>query len=427
LRKYEHARSGQRRIILAVVLAAISIAVAVYVVSGGHQDAEPVTLPAPIPTPIDSLYPGAAVRPSTPQDAQDAAVSAYYDEWKSAFLRQECPGDTYQVYSPDAAYPYVAEAQAYGLVITASMADTDSDAKAIFDGLLRYVLAHPSTNNPDLMAAEQDLECSDVGGANSATDGDMDIGYALLLAHKQWGSAGKLNYRGLAMERINAIKESEVNPETDLMLLGDWSKPTKPELYRTSRTSDWIVHHFRLFRAVTGDSDWDNIRVAHQTAISSMQTEFSPGTGLLPDFVKSVAAGVEPVDGKILESDDDGNYNFNACRVPWRIGLDAITSGDTTSLNAARALNSWAVSLTKGDPDNFDSGYTLKGEPYRDGNANAFWAPLAVAAMTDADSQGWLDALWSKMADSSVDPENYYGTTIQLQVMLVVSGNYTPV
>ena len=410
-----------------IVICTMLIAIAAYVASGARPDAERVTPPRPSLTPANTLYPGAAVRPSMPQHAQDAAVAAYYDGWKSAFLRQECPGDTYQVYSPDAAYPYVAEAQAYGLVITASMADTDSDARTIFDGLLRYVLAHPSANNLDLMAAEQDSDCSDAGGADSATDGDMDISFALLLAHKRWGSGGTLNYRRLALKRISAIKKSEVNPETNLMLLGDWSKPTRPELYRTSRTSDWIVHHFRVFRAATGDSDWDKIRAAHQVAISTVQTDFSAETGLLPDFVKSAAAGVEPVRGKVLESDDDGRYNFNACRIPWRIGLDAITSSDPTSLNAARAINRWAMSVTKGDPDSFGSGYTLEGERYRDGSANVFWAPLAVTAMTDADSQSWLDVLWDKMASSSVDPDSYYGSTIQLQVMLVVSGKYTPV
>jgi endo-1,4-beta-D-glucanase Y len=371
-------------------------------------------------------YVAATIRPTAPQAVQDAAVRTYYTAWKSAFLRRDCGAGTVQVYSPDAAYPYVAEAQAYGLVITVSMAAEDPDAKALFDGILRYVVAHPSVNNPDLMAAEQDSDCTDAGGANSATDGDLDIAYALLLAAKRWGGSAEFDYGQLALKRIRAIKKSEVHPASKLMLLGDWSKPADPPLYRTSRTSDWIVHHFRAFKNATGDDDWDAIRVAHQQAISSLQTRYSPATGLLPDFVRTTQRGVEPVDGKVLESDHDGDYHFNACRDPWRIGLDAITSGDASSVTAVRKINAWAKAVTGGDPDRLGTGYTLAGLRYGEGANNAFWAPRAVAAMSDPGSQDWLDALWVKMAGNSVSPDNYYGVTVQLQVMLIVSGRYLP-
>ena len=416
-----HKRSVTRVILFAVASASILAGAALAVTDGRPAvDGVPFALTGP--------YVAAAIRPTAPQTAQDRAVRDYYVAWKAAFVREGCGDGTFQIYSPDARYPYVAEAQGYGLVIAVSMAE-DQNARALFDGILRYVMAHPSVNHPDLMAAEQDAECSDVGGANSATDGDMDIAYALLLAAKRWGDSGEFDYRALAVRRINAIKRSEVNPESKLMLLGDWSKPADPMLYRTTRTSDWMVHHFRVFEKVTGDSDWNRIRVAHQEAISSIQTRYSPDTGLLPDFARITEMGVEPVEGKVLESEHDGDYYFNACRTPWRIGLDAITSGDGMSLGAARRINAWAKAVTGGDPDRLGAGYTLAGERYgrANGNGNAFWAPLAVAAMTDAKSQTWLDSLWAKMTSSTVHPENYFGTTIQLQAMIIVSGKFKPV
>ena len=211
-----------------------------------------------------------------------------------------------------------------------------------------------------------------------------------------------------------------------MMLLGDWATPSSPALYHTSRTSDWIVHYFRVFRSVTGDRFWDDVRVAHQNAIASIQANFSSATGLLPDFARITDAGVEPVDGRVLESDHDGDYGFNACRTPWRIGLDAITSGDRTSVNAVRKMNQWAVSATRGDPAALGTGYTLSGRRYGAGNDGAFRAPFAVAAMTDAGSQAWLDALWATMASGRISRERYFGSTIQLQVMIIVSGRYTP-
>ena len=371
------------------------------------------------------VYPFAVVRPSAPPQAQNAAVLAYYRAWKSAFVRQSCGSGAYQVFSPDARYSFVAEAQGYGMVIAASMHRLDPEARTVFDGLLTYVLAHPSRNNTDLAASEQDETCTDQGGGNSATDGDMDIAYALLLADRLWGSSGRYDYRDLAVRRIRAIKASTVHPDSNLMLLGDWSKPSRPELFSTSRTSDWNLQYFQAFENATGDTGWSAIRTAHRQAINRIQSSYSPATGLLPDFVQWTAAGgVAPVRGKVLESDRDGDYNFNACRTPWRIGVDAITSGDAASTAAAIKINKWFTATTGGDPDKIRSGYTLSGTAYGTANDIAFWAPLAVTAMADPAGQQWLDALWAKLAASTVDAEKYFGATIQMQVMLVATGNW---
>ena len=55
--------------------------------------------------------------------------------------------------------------------------------------------------------------------SGSATDGDLDIAFALLLADKQWGSGGA--YLAEAKKVIAAIKEKEMNAMTKLPLLAD--------------------------------------------------------------------------------------------------------------------------------------------------------------------------------------------------------------
>ena len=406
-----------RRAILIVIAFAVLTAAFLATLRMSTDDSAERTLSGP--------YVESTIRPSIAQTVLDADVHRFYQDWKSLFVRQDCGEGMNQVYSPDAKYPYVAEAQAYGLVIAASMAGTDPSARELFDGILAYVLAHPSGNNENLMAAEQDIDCADTGGSNSATDGDMDIAYSLLLADKQWGSAGTYDYRTLALRRIAALKQDAVNPRTKLMLLGDWSERGVPRLYNVSRTSDWNIHHFRVFAAATGDPEWDAIGVAHQNAIATLQETYSARTGLLPDFVEATSDGVAPVDGKVLESEYDGAYYFNACRVPWRLGLDAITSGDRASLHATRKISTWARTETRGDPDVFGTGYTLDGSRLSAADSSAFFTPLAVAAMTDPAASDWLDSLWTKMADTPAQRRDYYGATIQLQVMLIVSGRYT--
>ncbi|MEU6164545.1 glycosyl hydrolase family 8 [Streptomyces tanashiensis] len=368
-------------------------------------------------------YTAGTLKPSGTQAALDQKVVEYYNKWKAAFVRQNCGNGWYQIISPDADHPYVAEAQGYGMVVTATMAGADPDAKKIFDGLVKWKIDHPSSVNPNLLAAEQDTACKSVNGGDGATDGDMDVAYGLLLADKQWGSAGTYNYKDLALKHIAAIKKDEVNPTTKLLKLGDWSG-SGDQYYYISRTSDWMADHFRAFRAASGDTTWDAVRGAHQTQISRLQSTYASGTGLLPDFVVDTNTTPRPAPGQVLEDPNDGAYWWNACRTPWRIADDAVTSGDATSLAAARKLNGWIKTKTGGDPNKIAVGYKLNGTQISSGSEAAFFAPFAVAAMTDPGSQAWLDALWNKMLVTPVDTSSYFSASIQLQVMITASGNH---
>ncbi|MFI6325583.1 glycosyl hydrolase family 8 [Nonomuraea sp. NPDC050556] len=368
-------------------------------------------------------YVSGTLRPTGTQSAVDQKVIDYYTRWKAAFVKQNCGNGWYQIFSPDADHPYVAEAQGYGMAIVATMAGADPDAKKIFDGLVKWMIDHPSVNNPNLLAAEQDTACRSVNGSDSATDGDMDVAYGLLLADRQWGSAGAYNYRQLAIKHINAIKQSEINPTTNLLTLGDWST-SGDATYYVSRPSDWMVDHFRAFKAATGDAAWDTIRTAHQNVIASLQSGYAPNTGLLPDFVVNTNTTPKPAPGQVLEDPNDGAYWWNSCRVPWRIGDDAVTSGDAKSLAAARKLNTWIKAKTGGDPAKIAVGYKLDGTQIDSGSEAAFFAPFALAAMTDSGSQAWLDALWNRMVATPIDTSSYFSASIQLQVMITASHNH---
>ena len=325
--------------------------------------------------------------------------------------------------SPDADHPYVAEAQGYGMVVTATMAGADPNARTVFDGMVKYMLAHKSVNNANLLAAEQDTSCKSVNGSDSATDGDLDVAYGLLLADKQWGSSGSYNYKDLAVKHINAIRASEVNSTTHLMLLGDWSSSGDAQ-YNITRSSDFMLDHFRAFKSATGDAAWDTIRTAHQNLITSQQSTYAASTGLLADFIVNTDTTPKPAAGQVLESPNDGDYGWNACRDPWRIGTDAVTGGDAASLASARKLNSWIRTKAAGNPDNIVTGYHLNGTAFDSGKDMAFTAPFVVTAMTDPASQAWLDALWTKLAATPISPSLYYGGSVQLQSMIVASGNY---
>ena len=139
-----------------------------------------------------------------------ADMTAFYQEWKSKYVRQNpyvTDETKYYVYYSEDTYSggepvpvTVSEAHGYGMLIAVSMADYDPDARAIFDGMVRYYQAHPSEIGLHLMAWQQSdngKSLTETDGADSATDGDMDIAYALLLADKVWGSGGSYDYAAM--------------------------------------------------------------------------------------------------------------------------------------------------------------------------------------------------------------------------------------
>jgi len=86
----------------------------------------------------------------------------------------------------------VSEAMGYGMTIFPLMSKFDPSSKMHFSSLYNYIKSYPSIYNNNLMAWQQ---IKDSNGnivnvedeTSSATDGDMEISYGLILAHKIWG------------------------------------------------------------------------------------------------------------------------------------------------------------------------------------------------------------------------------------------------
>lgn len=368
-------------------------------------------------------YFAGALRPSDSQATLDARTRAFYDVWKARYLRAGCAAGQYYVKADtDSGAMVVSEGQGYGMLIVAMMAGHDPQARTIFNGLHRYNLAHPSENDPNLTAWAQDTECRNVMGATSATDGDMDMAYALLLAHRQWGSDGSIAYRNAAVRKIRAILAKNVTPSTKLLNLGDWAGTSTTSYRYATRSSDWMPDHFRAF-ARRVDTAWTPVLDAHLALVADMQARFAAETGLLPDFVVSTNTTPRPASAGFLESPRDGMYNYNACRDPWRIGIDAALSGDVRSRAAVRRISRFFRAATDKLPDRVRDGYSLAGEALVEYQTMTFVAPLAVAALSESDtSQVWLNRLWKAMV--AAEPQGYYPDSIKLLSMLAVSRNW---
>ena len=384
------------------------------------------------PFPQHATYAAGCIRPSVATPTQmDAVVADFYDTWKTRYLHAGCePGQMYVFYNDtgdngDAIA--VSEGHGYGMVLTALMAGHDPDAHAEFDALFAFFRAHPSELTPELMGWQQVTGClaAPDGGGDTATDGDLDIAYALLLADAQWGSAGAINYKAEALKVIAGIKRAEINAANPSIKLGDWVDATSHKRHDT-RLSDFMPDHFRAFARATGDPLWTQVVDKGYAALDFLQRKYAPRTGLVPDFARGLnTTKPRPAPAHFLEGRHDGDYYYNACRVPWRLGTDFAVSGDARAMKALERMNRFIVARTAGDPAKIRPGYYRNGRPIQtDYSSIAFNAPFAVGAMTSADRQAWLDALWQNVTANPSDDDDYYGVSIKVQALLVVSGNW---
>lgn len=389
---------------------------------------------AQYPFPQHQTYAAGTIRPShRTQTQQDNDVRTYYDRWKSDFLTTAGAGQhrvRFGTTLPDSAST-VSEGQGFGMVIVPLMAGYDPDAQTIFDGLWQFARAHPSIVDARLMGWK--IPAEDPGGSDSAFDGDCDMAFGLLLADKQWGSAGTINYAAEAQTLITAILESTIGPLSRLPMLGDWTEPNGRRYNQfTPRSSDFMLDHFRAFGRASGDPAWSAVVSASQDVVDALQARRASRdrsvnlpTGLLPDFIKVAASTRKPrpAGGNFLEDRNDGKYYYNAVRDPWRLGTDALLSGDARALTAVRQMAAWVSAKTAGDPQAIAAGYRLNGRPLTGSDyfSIVFAAPFGVAAMTNASQQAFLNDVYDAVAHTH---EGYYEDSVTLLSLLVMTGAY---
>ena len=368
----------------------------------------------------------------------------FYDMWKSGYIFKDeyvTGEDQYYVRYSREEYKgtqfsvpvTVSEAHGYGMLILANMSDYDSEAHELFDGMVRYYNAHRSSIGPNLMSWMQadngsalidgadDGEMED-GEGDSATDGDMDVAYALLLADKIWGSDGEFDYKELAVNMINDIMEYDVNHDTWMTNLGDWSYDAKPgsKYYAATRPSDFIMTHMPAFYVATGDERWMKVYDSTYEVIEQFIDEY--GTGILPDFMvldengKYVAAG--PF---FLEDSTDGQYAYNSCRTPWRIGLDYKITGNEHSKHFIDTLNSTMMDICLGNPNAIVAGYTIDGEKKSSEEELCFTAPFLVIADIGT-TEEWETKLRKKVVNRPRG--GYYGDSIKMICLIIDADSY---
>ena len=359
----------------------------------------------------------AGIKPTvTSQVAQDDVIRNQYNAWKARGVQSTCGGNAVTFNS---SYLTVSEGAGYGMLLSVLMAGHDAQARSLFEGLFRVVRSHPaySTGFPALMEWRLNNDCTGAGDGWNAMDGDLDIAMALLMADKQWGSSGAVNYRAEALRTIAALKAFNMTPDGFTKGLPSGNN---------NRTSDYMITHFKAFKRATGDTFWDAASDKAFYLLNVMQNTYAPNTGLIPDFVINTGTNPAPSTGFIGDGNAmEGFYYWNACRLPWRLASDYVTSGDTRSKLVTGKLMDFLNSSTGGRPLGIAMGYKLDGTPLTnnpDYAAPAFVGPATAGALVDARFQPFLNSLWSYSTTHLAT--SYYDTELQLLSLIVASGNW---
>ena len=311
-------------------------------------------------------YPAGVIRPNKPQPMLDGAVTAIYTGWKK-FVINGC-GGSYVKAGADIGMNLatVSELQGMGMVITVILAGHDENARTIFDGMFRVARAHKSNNNMALMSKEvrqTGTNCANATMPESQTDGDLDIATALLMADKQWGSGGTVNYAMEARNMIAAIKMNDVNAMSKLPLLGDWVSVNDQKFYWGTRTADFIPGHLRAFGGATSDTFWMQSVDAIYGLVAKIQMVNSATTGLLPDFVMNLNTNGVPATANWsgAGNPNDGQFFYHAARTPLRLVADYISSGgsEARAKAALAKMNAWIRMKTTENPAMIIDGYNI--------------------------------------------------------------------
>jgi endo-1,4-beta-D-glucanase Y len=350
---------------------------------------------AKFPFPQDQNYPTpTAIRPA---NTDHNVVQAAYQVFMTNFYEENSNGQARIKW--DTASQTVSEGIGYGMLILVWMDNAKNNTQAKFDKLWAYYQAHRDGNG--LMDWKiQGFGGTANNGGGGATDGDLDVAFALCLAYYQWGDA---KYKTDATALMGKIWQYEVSGGNMLYPGDQFKEPLNPSYFITAGLG--------MFNKIKFDNNnWAGVATGCYSLLKTISNKNS--TGLVPDWCTN-------------EGNPDGrgsDYTFDAARTPWRMAMAYCWYGDADAKTVAGKINTWIKTKTEGDPSQIMSGYTLIGAPLGTYNLPTYIGPFACAAMVDNGSQAWLDACYKRLA-SFIDNDNYYNQSLKVLSLLLLTGN----
>jgi endoglucanase len=159
-----------------------------------------------------------------------------------------------------------------------------------------------------------------VGGQNAASDADVDIALALMMAAGRWQQE---SYLDEAKTLINSIWEHEVVIVDGTPYISSNNLEKQSSSPIVMNPSYLAPYAYREFAKADPSHDWEAVVDSSYELINrSIDATFDGGqsAGLVPDWVlmdRETGALSAPTGSNLTT-----NYSYDAMRTPWRLGMD---------------------------------------------------------------------------------------------------------
>lgn len=359
-----------------------------------------------------------------------------YDAWKAGYLLAgpSCAGaGTYRVKFDTKSERFknkgvsgtgadivtVSEGIAYGMLLTSYYGD-----ETLFKGLWAYYKKHSNAATGIMNWGINNTACTVVGD-NGATDAELDVAWALWVAHNQWGNGTTSQYLTDCKTMIAAIKNYEIDKSGNLNTL----KPGDQFGGHGSGNNDLVnisyfsPAYYRTFGEITNDAAfWDKV---YTRGYDILEKAANKTTGLVPDWCTS--GGSTPASGASTYDNGGTSFFYDAVRTPARTALDYLWYGDQAprALAYTKKVNNW-LRGKHANPSSIGSQYALDGTVIQSYHNNAFVGPFTVCAMAtdDINTGSYISALYADNVKTAPGGGEYFNASWKALSLFMATGNF---
>lgn len=347
------------------------------------------------PFPQKVIYPYGVT--ATEQDALTEHTADWYADWKKKYL-QECNGNLRPGVDPLS--KSLVEAQGFAMVAVAYMGE-----KEVFDKLYNFYKSKCSSSTCGLMNWKVNCGGVEPNGQGAATDGDVDVACALVVAHWQWPEAGYDAEAGKVIANLERLivecgDLSALHPGCNVGN-GLWGGCNETDI------SYYAPAFFRYFADFSDNPDtWkklaDDTHIIRDNAANS-------NTGLLPDW--------QSVEGRAGAGSRNAYFGPDAVRAPYKQTMDFLWHGNEQAQTWAKTFTDWIYEDV--GVGNFVDGYNLDGSRRGSSHSMSCAGSATVAAM--ANSQEVFDAFVEDVM--KIRTGYWYSAYLGNLYLLAASGN----
>jgi endo-1,4-beta-D-glucanase Y len=293
----------------------------------------------------------------------------------------------------------VSEGIGYGMLIMVYTDNATNKNQPKFDKLWAYYQHFADGNGVMKWLVDG---CNSAKADGGATDSEMDVALALVMAWKQWKSE---TYLIAAKDLLTKIWNSEVDGGK-LLKPGDlWGSPYNPSYF--------AIGALRVFASVDPAHDWNTVA---NNSLALIKKNQNATTGLNSDWC----------DGSGTPQDKNGSGNnkfgYDAARTPWRVLLDYLWFGTSDSKQALTKINQWIMPKAKA-PRLIRAEYNLDGSTTVTTWTNSLYmGALALPGMVDDTADTWNQNALTQV--SATAEENYYQDSWKILYLLTAIGNF---